>query len=854
MPAGSSAYTVTAPSPASAMAGELSANWTVSAIGAFLPVDGNGVAGGSVIVTPAATGVTFSPSSVSISGGGSATFQAKSANPGTYTVAFTNDRGYADVASVGFIGIPWTGWTATWGIGYQVNGSFPADGIVEPGDSNIASGGSGTASISVKWNFGQTRTLSKLTGVIGYGTALTEIWETSADGTTWSTLATTQNVTPPGNGGVYGAVTQSWSFASTSAQYWRYSAQDTAAGGGFAQVGVVTLGVGGAASNSLSVGTSGTINTNYSHSKVEYFTSIWRNGDPSTKTVVFAPTSDLDIPPDYNDPWWVYYGFSSSEISPAAYGAFIQQPNLVNGNYPGNYQALGYFSHIVSTPNPQPGLFTRSGTNPSWTYTLHSSMEGKSFLHWVTQVTSVYTRAGSVGSYYYNVVSTTDYYVGQVSPAAQAVPQYKLGDPALTIGQFGVHDIAGAFGVSARSANTRQYGTINLPDVFVYKTTESDWSITDLQSFLGISTSDSAGRGFFSLSATNITTSTVDIAGILNNPLTSRDLGLFIADTRKDDGKAVFKDNSGNPTPRFAIFQVIVNGGGGGGGNTNSGADVARLSVDWRDGILNVAWVNGSGALKTSVHLAPTAYIGSGASGWQAPQTVESANSTSCGIAYLANETLYLACNLSGNAKWRHSEQKGLSGSWSSTLPEAVGLGQFASKTRGQEMVFRASAGANSSGAIFLYTCSDNTGTDWVNRATIVSGARGPLCGLVFTGHSWGCLYTKFSDSKVLFLRTSNVGLWTASPIDTGVTGRATSIARLRSGRIVGLVQDLNTSAVKPIWSNDRGATWSAGSAIGITPDPPPVIVSAGDLLYLVYIVSDAPVFQCSQDGGATWS
>jgi hypothetical protein len=283
------------------------------------------------------------------------------------------------------------------------------------------------------------------------------------------------------------------------------------------------------------------------------------------------------------------------------------------------------------------------------------------------------------------------------------------------------------------------------------------------------------------------------------------------------------------------------------------------MSVDTMNGVLNVAWVSASwpGPLKTRTHAAPLAYLGNSANGWLPKLTIEAGNHAyACGLAYLPNARLYLNYNLEGENKARVNDtmDTGVLADWSD--PASADADHISAAGRGQMQTWRLLAGAQSSaGGIAFSQCADNRGDNWsAPVAAIGATAQGPTCGGCWLGNQYGLLYTVFTGGKVRFLLAPNPVSWPAGPgIDTTFTGAVCGLAQHPSGRLVGLVQNLGTGAVRAIWSNDKGAVWQQSAALGITPTIPPQIVCIGDVFLAVYMSGDDPRFLASLDGGETW-
>jgi hypothetical protein len=291
----------------------------------------------------------------------------------------------------------------------------------------------------------------------------------------------------------------------------------------------------------------------------------------------------------------------------------------------------------------------------------------------------------------------------------------------------------------------------------------------------------------------------------------------------------------------------------GGGGNGNGSR---TLDADLLDDVLSVAWVDAtSGALYTSVHRGPIAYIGNGTKGWETPQAVETANCAApLGLLYLPNSRLYLSYGLSSSQVWRYHEAHGGSGSpdWSASTS---GGQSIACKGRSGEIAWIAQ-----SGTTLGYSRSQGlSGATWTTPVAAVSGAVG--IGVAWVEVGLAALYYDSSGNLWRLLAANPEAQWPAATAVTGLSGQLVDLKCASNGVLVGLLWDWNgtsgTQTFRACRSRDLGQTWEMDTeAIAAIPAlaQPPVIVTQEHYLFAVWQSGNAPAFACSQDAGATWS
>ncbi|HXJ40742.1 MAG TPA: hypothetical protein VNH18_15785 [Bryobacteraceae bacterium] len=287
--------------------------------------------------------------------------------------------------------------------------------------------------------------------------------------------------------------------------------------------------------------------------------------------------------------------------------------------------------------------------------------------------------------------------------------------------------------------------------------------------------------------------------------------------------------------------------------------DFVRLSATTFDGCLNVAWIaeGWPGKLKHQVHLGPQLQIGTSDTGWQPVQTIETTKDCySCGLVYLPEGRLYLNYNQANTNQQRYNDQLGTGDAADWSAKTAADADHISAGGTGQHQGWRHLAGANSvASGVTFDQCRDGRGAAWTAGTSAAGAGRGPLVGGAWLNNAYGLLYTQHSDGKIMYLSSGDPDSWPAGPgVDTGFVGNVCGMAEHPSGRLVGIRQMVAGGAITAIISDDSGSTWVAASgAVGISTNPPPAIVAVGDVLYVVYLVSDSPRFVASTDAGNTW-
>lgn len=296
-----------------------------------------------------------------------------------------------------------------------------------------------------------------------------------------------------------------------------------------------------------------------------------------------------------------------------------------------------------------------------------------------------------------------------------------------------------------------------------------------------------------------------------------------------------------------------------------TGAVAERLQADSYGDILALAWVTG-GALYTACHRSPSRYIGNSTQGWEAAQTVESANADDIGMVFLPNESLYLTYLLSGPAVYRENKSFGAYGAWAPTHTPNPAVARHSASGRGQEQAFRLRAlgSASVNGALEFSQCRDNRGALWTDPRTVTSYAQGPYCGGIWLQNGYGALFSLAADvigvgaaGELMWTESADGGETWSAPASTGFFGQCSSIVRTAQGIFVACVWGVEGSQNTGfLQSRNNGRGWHNDFVYGTAVPPlekPPVLAAIEDTVYCLWVTGDQPQYVASSDGGVSW-
>lgn len=745
-----------------------------------------------------------------------------------------------------------------YGLGYQAATPNDASRYYGPG-GGVTNSGSGSASVTVTVDQNVATTVSSIVGVIGYANTWSGDWESSNDGISWSPVSTTPLLSTPSNGGVFGWVAQTWSFsAPVTAQFFRLSSTDTGAIGQISVAGIYPD------SNwTDQVTTAANVNPNATTGTGP---SIGCQGDDHCTYDVQATGGGGGLSGAFYQQGIGHHGYTGCTWNFAT--VTLSWPS---GNY---YNCIDWSLNVTNTgPNPVYFLFTELpifGDQDTWQGSLPVNANtpvigaGSSAIFSGTHLID----AHHVPADYSVLGPSQTWYCYAISVNFQTV--WPTPDPL----NYAV-SVNGITGTAHRSVDGDTSGSaVSVGSGAGYGTPPTPDAIVGAQPYRVSSVpsgwDDGAGGAAQWVILDNTNTVIYKAPGILGTDLidvTGGDCDFISVKAKCDSSAALpgavingpwtcywyIESQLGRPFPyEYVLYSksrpinVISDVKCSAPIPTDIPENHIRLAADAARNVLNVGWVSGGwpGALKTAVHLGPQSQIGSGDQGWETTQTLEASAVSGLGMSYLANDLLFLCYSLSGSAKYRTNDRFGLTGGWSSAT--SGGAAEYAQGGRGQLQAWRITGG----NALGFSQCRDNRGQSWTGATAITGAAKLPLAGGAWMRTDYGVLYTRASDNKVIFSRSADLQHW--SSLDTGLTGTVYSLTRHPAGWLLGLIK--SGSDWFPIWSHDRGATWTAGSAISISPDLGPALVTIGNVVYCVYIVSDAPAFVASQDRGVTWS
>jgi hypothetical protein len=286
-------------------------------------------------------------------------------------------------------------------------------------------------------------------------------------------------------------------------------------------------------------------------------------------------------------------------------------------------------------------------------------------------------------------------------------------------------------------------------------------------------------------------------------------------------------------------------------------------------GSIAVAWINDSGALKVSVNPQPGTCIEqeNGGLGWTPPVTLESANASDVGLAFLADGTLFVCYDLSGAKKFRTNKLLGMGtlSDWTAAATPSPSVSRHSDQGRAQRQAFRFRATGGTpnpwqgSGNIEFSQARLNTDA-WTSPITIVTGSRGIFAGGSWIGQGYGCLYTRESDGLVYWKTTDNPDVWPAGfgTQIAEISLMPISLARHPSGSLCAITWDATgTTKCRAAYSHGRGEAWEESAAdIPVIPPltQPPMIVCSGGNFYAIWVANDQVMCAFSTDGGVTWA
>lgn len=770
--------------------------------------------------------------------------------------------------------------------GYQQAPTNDALPILDAGNT-VAFSGTGTAAISMTLDFGSSVPVGSMRGVVGYAGTPSEIWESSPDGVTRTTVAVTTANSYPAGTGEYASAYQEWSVnaGSVTTRYLHYSLKDTVAGSDVAQAGVSALGTGVSAS-SLSVWNQSQIQLNHDHDNVAV----------QLQQFVDASTANGDVDTSYSGKVFLQYVDGGTgalarkeSLKVSDGGAGIYRWVSLFDEYTTDSPYIGYFPEVgqvylaegadFTAFDSTLGLVTYSGwQNATPVGKVPSKAIGATFRINASKGTVTYSNVTSVvGSsppaYKADLTIVEEVYVGYLTLTDFTIPSIDVSATSTITpqgwGDFGGgdsrHDLGQRYSNAPYARST--WWEICTPLAYSDANPKGEnpgyrhenWSVSGGLSGITIYVPCDEGHiggpqgpYWVGIGISNFDTPTIDVDGVTGHDFLTR-------------GPYIFPEATYGYLGAFGVFLVNPGaycvGGDGGGGPGDTSANHTMLSAATFDGALNVAWISGGwpGKLKHAVHLGPSKQIGSSTTGWESTQEIVSTSTAyACGLVYLPNGRLYMNYNESQKFHQKVNDQRGtgVAGDWSGETQadaEHISSGEI-----GQEQSWRFLAGANNSaGDITFSQCRDGQGLAWTAPVNAVASiGRGPICGGAWLGNAYGLLYTRNSDGKIFYLSSGDPTTWPGGPgTDTGFTGNTCGMVRHPSGRLVAVKQASAGGAASAFYSDDSGATWTAASgSLGISPTPPPVIVCIGHVVYVVYIASDAPNFVASEDSGDTWA
>ena len=326
------------------------------------------------------------------------------------------------------------------------------------------------------------------------------------------------------------------------------------------------------------------------------------------------------------------------------------------------------------------------------------------------------------------------------------------------------------------------------------------------------------------------------------------------------------------------------------------------ISGDAWQGTLCVTWVWNQ-TLYAAVHLAPFAYLGRGALGWESTQVrpgsdaLNSAeiaagvgNQLVTGYPWLAFDAVgvcRLTCKSNGGSYDAHTVHSNLSGN--PMVNRLGGLGpetNWALQTTGALFSFPASVGRARTGRAWAsYVDSSGDEGDPTQSfgdlqliedlhsglgGEVRFGVLGQTAGVAPLANGFGALTTaglydtlgNIYDTQVTWLTSGDGIHWFGTPALTALKGQVVGLCRTTAQALIGLLWDWNGSAgaktFRGVRSYDDGHTWESDAApLAALPalSAPPCLVALEHAVFALYVRPDGtPTFVATTDGGRTWT
>ena len=305
---------------------------------------------------------------------------------------------------------------------------------------------------------------------------------------------------------------------------------------------------------------------------------------------------------------------------------------------------------------------------------------------------------------------------------------------------------------------------------------------------------------------------------------------------------------------------------------TCTGAAAERLQADCIGAIVAVSWIS-EGGLYTACHRGATRAIGRSTAGWEATQTVESANADNIGMVFLPDAALYLTYLLSGAPVYRLNHQFGSGAAWSGTQIPGPAVAGHSASGRGQEQAFRLRATGSQSvnGPLEFSQCRDNRGANWTSPiapAGLVSAtAQGPYCGAAWMDNRTVALFSLAQSvpglgaaGMLLMSESTDGGDSWSVPNYIGYSGQCSSVAKTAQGVLVAAIwgaRGAGDTGTTFLISRNGGEGWVRPTIIGGPAPPPlstpPVLAALEDTVFCIWVTGNQPQFLASTDGGNTW-